>query len=122
MLDGLHQLDITDGNKERQFDHLFERLFTVRGMQKVLIIDKEGNIVANSLDEPDDKNYLFLFGLMEAEKIGEVFKREIPEFMSIAASSQKYILTSYNQFYVILKMEHKTKLDVILPLLKQALA
>ncbi len=122
LLDGLHQLDLNDASKERQFDHLFERLFTVNGMQKVLVIDKEGNTVANSADEEENKNYLYLFSLLEAEKIGEVFKREIPDFTSIAASSRKYILALYNQFYVVLEMERKTKLDVVLPLLKQALA
>jgi len=122
LLDGLHQLDNGEEGNERQFDHLFERLFTVKGMQKVVILDADGNVVANSSDNQEEKNYLFMFSLLEAEKIGEILGREIPPFMSISASSQKYILTSYNKLYVILKMEHKTKMDVVLPLLKQALA
>jgi len=121
LLDGLHQLDRNDEAPEHRFDHLFERLFTVKGMQQVLIIDAEGQVVASSSEDNATKNFLFAFCLLEAEKIGEVFTREIPEFISIAASGQKYIMAPFNQFFVIMKMDNKTKLYVVLPLLKQAL-
>ena len=122
LLDSLNELDNTDVNKEHQFDHMFDRLFTVKDMQMVMVIDKEGKVAACSSDVKDKKNYLFAFSQLEAEKIGEVFTRQIPEFISIAASPHKYIFTSYNQFYVVMMMDIKVKMDVVLPLLKQALS
>ena len=44
-------------DKEHQFDQMFDRLFTVKDMQMVMIIDKDGKVTACSSDVNDKKNY-----------------------------------------------------------------
>jgi len=121
LLDGLHKLDDGDDNQDHKFDHLFERLFTVRGVQHITILDPNGMVLASSLQEGTKDNILFAFVRLQAEKIGEAIRFEYPEFMSVAAAAKKYIFTQYNQLNVVIEMDHKIKLDVLLPLLKQAL-
>lgn len=122
LLDGLHQLDSMDDNPERRYDHLFERLFTVKGVKTALIFDKEGAIIANSSGKSQSEDALHALVLNAADKIGMLLKREGPDYISISAASQKYIYAKYNQYFVLLEMDQKIKLDVVLPLIKQALA
>ena len=39
LLDAMHQLDDQDEGQARKYDHLFARLFTVRGVQKITIFN-----------------------------------------------------------------------------------
>ncbi len=121
LLDALHQLDIGDDNQEHKFDHLFERLFTVRGVQNITIFNREGERIASSRQDESSDLKLFAFVRLQNEKIGDAIGAPIPEFTSVAAASKKYIFTQYNQLDVAIEMDHKIKLDVVLPLLKQAL-
>ena len=122
LLDGLHQLDSMDDNPERRYDHLFERLFTVKGVKAALIFDKQGTIVATSTGKLETGNTLHALVMNAADKIGTLLKREGPDYISISAASQKYIYAKYNQYFVLLEMDQKIKLDVVLPLIRQALA
>ncbi len=121
LLDALHQLDDGDDNQEHKFDHLFERLFTVRGVQNITIFNRDGKRIAGSRQDESSDLKLFAFIRLQNEKIGDAIGAPIPEFTSVAAASKKYIFTQYNQLDVVIEMEHKIKLDVVLPLLKQAL-
>ncbi len=122
LLDALHQIDNNDDNQDHKFDHLFERLFTVRGVQNITIFDKTGTIIASSQQEVSKDAALFAFVRLQNEKIGDALGTTLPEFTSVAAASKKYIFTQYNKLDVAIEMEHKIKLDVVLPLMKQALS
>jgi len=122
LLDGLHQLDSQDDGKERKYDHLFERLFTVKGVKQVTIFNQEGELIASSSEDKSAETMLMLFALIQTQHIGEIFRSETPEFISITASGKKIVITRYNQFLVLLEMDIKNKLDVLLPLLRQAIA
>lgn len=122
LLDSLHRVDDSEDGKERNFDHLFERLFTVRGVNNVSILNQEGAVVASSAAEGIADNYLFGFAMIQAAKMGEAIGYEIPDFVSVAAAGKKYIFTQYNTLNVAIEMEHKIKLDVVLPLIKQAIS
>lgn len=122
LLDCLHQVDDSENSPERKYDHLMERLFTVRGVQNIFILDEQANVVATSEPDADSENILFAFTRLQSLKIGEAVGLEIPDFVSIAAAGKKYILTHYNKLDVIITMEPKVKLDVVLPLIKQAIS
>ena len=121
LLEGMRLIDDGDESQERKYDHLFERLLTIKGVSSALLIDNEGTIVANSSPVDEKQGALFALIMYESEKFGELTDREKPEFVSIAASPHKYIISSYNKLYLVLELEAKIKLDIILPLLKQAL-
>ncbi len=121
LLDSLHQLDDSEDSPERKYNHLFERLLTVRGVKTISILNRDGTVVTSSSPEGILENHLFAFIQMQAEKAGETIGNERPEFVSIAAAGKKYVFTGYNLLNVVLEMEHKTKLDMVLPLIKQAL-
>ncbi len=122
LLDGLHQLDSQEEGQDRKYEHLFERLFTVKGVERILIFDESGEVVADSSEEESESPDIYLFNILQSEALGALMQMERPEFMSVVASSKKIVLTSYNQFYVLIEMNAKNKLDIILPLLRQALA
>lgn len=122
LLDGLHQLDSQEEGQDRKYEHLFERLFTVKGVERILIFDENGEVVADSSEEESESPDIYLFNILQSEALGALMQMERPEFMSVVASSKKIVLTSYNQFYVLIEMNAKNKLDIILPLLRQALA
>ena len=121
LLDSLHRVDDSEDNPDRKYDHLFERLLTVRGVQNVSILNQDGSIVASSSDMGPGENYLFGFAQLQAAKMGESINLEAPEFVSVTAAAKKYIFTQYNKLSLAIEMEHKIKLDVVLPLIKQAL-
>jgi len=121
LLDSLHQVDDSEDNPERKFAHLFERLFTVRGVQNISILNQDGTVVASSAADGITENYLFGFAQLQAAKMGEAIGYEMPEFVSVAAAGKKYIFTKYNTLNVAIEMEQKIKLDVVLPLIKQAM-
>ena len=64
------------------------------------------------------------FGLaqLQAAKMCEAIGYEVPDFMSISAAGKKYIFTQYNTLNVAIEMEQKIKLDMVLPLIKQAMS
>jgi hypothetical protein len=121
LLDTLHKIDDSEDNPDRKYDHLFERLLTVRGVQNIAILQANGEVVASSSEMGPSENYLFGFTQLQASKVGETINFEAPEFVSITAAAKKYIFTRYNKLNLAIEMEQKIKLDVVLPLIKQAL-
>ncbi len=121
LLDSLHKVDDNEQGSDRQYEHLFERLFTVRGVLNVSILNMNNDLIAHSSKDNPSNRPLLGFSRIQAEKIGRILGFETPEFVSVAAASKKYIFTHYNQLNVIIEIEKKIKLDVVLPLIKQAL-
>lgn len=119
LLDAMHQLDDQDEGHTRKYDHLFERLFTVKGVQKVTVYYDEGTTIASS-DEDSGRSNLYAFVQIQSGKVGNALNLEFPGFVSILASGKKYIFTKYKELGVVVEMDQKTKLDIVLPLLKQA--
>jgi len=121
LLDGLNQLDIEEDNPERKFTNLFERLFTVKGIKSALLISADGNIISSSSQNVRENNFLFALSAFQSDKIGDILARSHPEFISISCTADRFIITRYNSFYLIMDLDTKMKLDVVLPFLKQAI-
>ena len=120
LLDGLNQLDIEEENPERKFTNLFERLFTVKGIKSALLISADGNIISSSSQNVRENSFLFALVAFQSDKIGDILARSHPEFISISCLD-RFIITKYNSFYLIMDLDTKMKLDVVLPFLKQAI-
>lgn len=121
LLDGLNQLDVEEENPERKFNHLFERLFTVKGIKSALLLNSAGNIISSSSENIKDLKYVFTLAVCEADKIGEILARFKPEFISISCGADRYVLTRHNNLNLVMLLDNKIKLDVVLPFLKQAI-
>lgn len=121
LLDCLHKVDDSEDSPDRKYDHLFERLFTVRGVQAISIINEQAEVVAASDPSAPDKDPLFGFVRLQAGQMGDAIGYEKPDFVSIAVTGKKFIVTHYNTLDVVIEVESKVKLDVVLPLIKQAL-
>ena len=121
LLDGLNQMDGGDDNPELKFTHLFEKLFTVKGLKSALLLTSEGEIVASSSQDPDIHNYLYALVSFQSSKIGDILARFHPEFMSIATGGERLVFTKYNKLDLAMVLDNKSKLDVVLPFLKQAI-
>ncbi len=121
LLDGLNQMDGGDDNPELKFTHLFEKLFTVKGLKSALLITSEGEIIASSSQDQDKHNYLYALVSFQSSKIGDILARFHPEFMSIATGGERLIFTKYNKLDLVMVLDNKSKLDVVLPFLNQAI-
>jgi|GEM_PF-1954887 len=121
LLDGLNQLDVGEDNPERKYTHLFERLFTVKGIQSALLMNNSGEVLASSSDTARDFNFLFALIFIQGEKIGNMVARSHPEFISVLCTSERFVLTNYHNLRLVMVMDPKMKLDVVLPFLKQAI-
>jgi len=66
-------------------------------------------------------NYLYALTTYQASKIGDILARFEPEFMGVATSAERLIFTKYNKLDLVMILDNKTKLDVVLPFLKQAI-
>lgn len=121
LLDGLNQMDGGNDNPELQFTHLFEKLFTVKGLKSALLLTSEGEIIASSSQDQDKHNYLYALVSFQSSKIGDILARFQPEFMSIATGGERLIFTKYNNLDLVMVLDNKSKLDVVLPFLNQAI-
>ena len=121
LLDGLNQMDHAEDNPEHKFTYLFEKLFTVKGLKSALLVTGDGKIVASSSQTDQKHNYLYALTTYQSAKIGEILARFHPEFMSVSTSADRLIFTKYNKLDLVMILDNKTKLDVVLPFLKQAI-
>lgn len=121
LLDSLHKVDVNEKDSDRKFEHLFERLFTVRGVKNITILNQNSELVARSNEDNVSNSALLGFSQIQAKTIGNTIGLETPEFVSVATALKKYIFTQYNKLNIIIEIEKKIKLDVVLPLIKQAL-
>jgi predicted regulator of Ras-like GTPase activity (Roadblock/LC7/MglB family) len=122
LLKGLNQMDNEGDDDKRKFDKVFEKLLAVRGVESIAIIDAQGNKIADSSDVLNDKNFLFALTAFEIGKISNLLNVEKPSFVGIAGSRDKYIFTTFEEKYMILKLNIKIKLEVVIPFIKQAMA
>jgi len=123
LLEGLHQMDTAEATEEHRYARLFERLLTIKGVINAYMIDPEGSLISASEDNQADMGMIALFAYtaLETEKFGQIMAFEPPKFTSILAGSVRYIITHYNAFYIVLKIQSKIKFDVVMPLIKQAI-
>jgi hypothetical protein len=121
LLDGLHKLDSQDEGQEKKYEHLFERLLTVKGVQLVYVITPEGEMISRSSDKDLLEGFLHAFIMSEIRKISIVMDKSLPAFISIAATPVKYVIAPYHQLFIVMEMDIKAKFDIILPFIRQAL-
>ncbi|MBN1408346.1 MAG: DUF4388 domain-containing protein [Calditrichaceae bacterium] len=121
LLDGLNQMDGAEDNPEQKFTHLFEKLFTVKGLKSAHLLTPDGKVIASSSQNAESHNYLHALVSFQSSKIGDILARFHPEFMSLATTGERLIFTKYNKLDLIMVLDNKSKLDVVLPFLKQAI-
>ena len=123
LLEGLHQLDTVEETNEQRHTRLFERLLSIKGVQKVYLIDQEGNLISTSEGDNADKGMIAIFAytVLEAEKFGKAMAFEPPQFINILVGSVRYVITHFNTFYIVLEIQSKIKFDVVMPFINKAI-
>ncbi len=121
LLEGLHRIDDEDQSGNVNFTRLFERLYTINGVKHIYVLDAEGNVVAKSTPEIPDESVELAFASYEAHKIGERIHLKTPGFVSLNSGKANTILIQQKNHILILEVDRKTRLDLILPLIKKAL-
>jgi hypothetical protein len=120
LLEGMKQIDDSDPDQNSQFNALFSRIMTINGIKSVQVVNREGELYTASTDQTSLSNPIHAFAIHEMENIAAVLELDRPEFFSLTASPQKFVYTAYSQFYLILELDAKTKLDIIIPQIRQA--
>jgi len=121
LLEGLHKLDDGDADPSRRYDHLFERLLTIKGVIKALVINEVNEVIASSNQGKAFPESFYFFLNYEAQKIGELLQLEAPEIVTFSGGFNKFALCAFNKYLVVIELESKTKTEVILPFIRQAL-
>ncbi len=122
LLEGLHRIDDEDQEAGRNYSRLFERLYTIRGVKRIFVIDEEGRVLARSAEDIPDVHPALALAHYEAGKIGETIHLKAPQFVSLNLGKVNIILIRQKENALVLEVEKKTRLDLILPLLKKALS
>ncbi len=122
LLEGLHRLDDEGQGSGSGYTRLFERLYTIKGVKRIFIIDNEGRILAKSTAEINDMHIALALASHESQKIGETIRLKAPQFVSMNMGNAHLILVRQNENTLVLDVEKKTRLDLILPLIKKALS
>lgn len=121
LLEGLHRLDDQDQKSGINYKQLFERLFTIKGVERISLIDSEGKVIAKSHPEISKEQPQMAFIAYEAFKVGELMHLKTPQFVSLNLGNQNVILINLKNGTLVLDVEKKTRLDLIMPLIKKAL-
>ena len=100
-----------------------EKIFTVRGVRSAELINLEGERIASSDKKGGDIGYVYALTFYEANKTGDLISNGNPQFISIAAGSVRHIVIPYKEdLILIIHLEIKTKLDLVLDMIKKAIS
>jgi predicted regulator of Ras-like GTPase activity (Roadblock/LC7/MglB family) len=120
-LDGLHQLDTMHASAEGKEKRLLEMFMNVKGVKRAAIISKDGEL--KNADFEDDKEFVLqALTFHEAEQIGNLLKKDKPEFITLVAQSRRIVLTKYENDIIYLDIESKYQLETVLPFIEQVLS
>lgn len=122
LLEGLQFLDETQDAQPQRFEYLFERLLSINGILAVAILDEQGTVITSEGKFEPRAEVLASFTIYHGQKLADIMDKPIPEFISISADNMKYVLMKYNRIYLALLTEKKLKVDLVLPLLRQAVS
>ncbi len=122
LLEGLHRRD-TYGQKEGiNYNGLIERLFTIKGVERIYVINRAGEIIAKSSDDIPEEYPLLALAELEIAKISKLLNGEKPGFVSLNLGVRNLILINLdNEHTAVLETDKKMRLDIILPLIKKAI-
>lgn len=123
LLEGLHRLDNEDRVSGENYMRLFERLYTIKGVNRIYTINSEGQVLAKSTEDIiPNLQFVLALASYEADKIGNLIHLKSPQFISMNLSNANIILVKQKEKTLVLEVEKKTRLDLILPLIKKALS
>ncbi len=121
LLEGLHRLDDQNQKSGVNFKNLFERLFTIKGVKRIAVIDTDGNVKAKSHPEIPDTWPIAALVIYEAERIGQSMHLKSPQFVSVNMGNESWIIMPQKKGdFLLLEVGKKTRLDLIMPLIKKA--
>ncbi len=123
LLEGLHKIDASVESDEQKFRFLLEKIFTVRGVSSAELFNLQGDRVASSDKEQQDNGAIYALNLFEANMAGDQLSFGNPKFISIAVGNFRYVLIPYkDDFFLVVKLDIKVKLDLVLDMLKKAIS
>ncbi len=122
LLEGLHRIDDEDQDSGKKYVRLFERLYTIKGVKRIYVIDSAGQVIAKSTEDLPNSQFALALASYEADKIGDAIHLKSPQFVSMNLNNANIILVKQKDKTLVLDVEKKTRLDLILPLIKKALS
>ena len=122
LLEGLHKIDASVESDDQKFRYLLEKIFTVRGVESAELFNLQGDRIASSDKQQDDLGRIYALNFYEANMSGEQLSLGSPNFISIAGGSYRHVLVPYkDEFFLVIKLDIKVKLDLVMDMLKKAI-
>jgi len=123
LLEGLHKIDASVESDDQKFRYLLEKIFTVRGVGSAELFNLQGGRIASSNKEQEDVGKIYALNFFEANMAGDQLAIGNPKFISIATGPFRHVLIPYNdEFFLVIKLDIKVKLDLVLDMLKKAIS
>lgn len=120
LLEGLHQLDSTNSDGNRDEDKLLNMLMNVKGVINCAIISKEGKIISSELPLHGDE-ITAAFAFLQVDKAVNLFDKQEGVFVSLLEQSKRVLLSGIKENIVYIALDPKHQLELVLPFIKKAL-
>ncbi|MBD3225382.1 MAG: DUF4388 domain-containing protein [Caldithrix sp.] len=121
LLEGMHKKDNRKETETFDFDHLFEKLMSIHGVEGAYLMDRSGEIIAKSPEERTKSAELLSLTIFESEQLAEDLDQSHLESLCIEYTGDKFILFLYNQLITVLRVDVPTKHEKIYSQVKRVL-
>ncbi len=121
LLEGLHRRDVNVPEHKLNFARLFESLFNIKGIEQVVILDKNGNVIAESEQQKVDVAEL-LFYWTEAENISKTMSEPGLRFLRLnLGSKQQFLIKLDENFMLVIYFNKKIQQELIFSIIRETL-
>lgn len=117
LLEGLRVIDEGKDTAEGQIDDLLQSVLAVKGVLEAEVLDKEGNLLASSVNEKTREGYSFLafFSFNEGHMFSSKLKLGDLEYLNLKTPKSKIVCFWKSDYFVVAEYETKLQIENILP-------
>lgn len=117
LLEGLRVIDEGKDTKEGKIEDLLQSVLAVKGVIEAEILDKDGNLVASSVDETTREGYSFLayFSFNEGQMFEEKLRMGQMAYLNLKTAKSKIVCFWKEENFVVAEYEPKLQFENILP-------
>ncbi len=121
LLEGLHKRDTSLPESKFNFNQLFDGLFNIKGLEQVVVIDMEGNVIAQSEKQEVDVN-LILLQWHEAQKISqELDDPKLRYLLLNQGGRHQFLIQLDKNLLLVIFLVRKVQTELILSIIRETL-
>ncbi len=121
LLEGLHRRDTAVPESKYNFTRLFENLLSIKGVNHTLIVNRSGQIIAQS-GQQDGEVIDILFQWYEAQKLSQILGQTKLRFLQQnLGSSRKILIGLEEDLILVISLTKKVQQELIFSVVRENL-